>query len=80
MMSRYKREFGFVLDKRAIHVDDIRVRGTAKSGVKCQHKIDVATSQPSPVHVSLQLVLFVPDVINIQSKAIEFPVNISTIL
>ncbi|PIO59637.1 hydantoinase/oxoprolinase protein [Teladorsagia circumcincta] len=41
----HKREFGFVLEDRDIIVDDIRVRGVASSGIKCNEQVAM-TSDP----------------------------------
>lgn len=44
-IDRYKREFGFSLTDRIILVDDIRVRGVAKSGVDMSNEIEKANGQ-----------------------------------
>ena len=45
-LDRYKREFGFVIEKRSIIVDDIIVRGTAKSQVPLIKEAPLATNPP----------------------------------
>ena len=54
-LSRYRREFGFVIADRPIIVDDIRVRGVAKSLVEAEEEIPARTasdSGPKPVMVN----------------------------
>nr|XP_033788894.1 5-oxoprolinase isoform X2 [Geotrypetes seraphini]XP_033788895.1 5-oxoprolinase isoform X2 [Geotrypetes seraphini]XP_033788896.1 5-oxoprolinase isoform X2 [Geotrypetes seraphini] len=36
---RYLKEFGFTIPQRRIMVDDIRVRGTGSTGIRCETKI-----------------------------------------
>ena len=53
-LRRYQREFGFVIADRPIIVDDIRVRGVAKSLVGAEEEIpsrSSSTSPPKPVVV-----------------------------
>ena len=45
-MYRYKREFGFTIEARAIVIDDIIVRGTAKSRVPSIKELDKGTGVP----------------------------------
>lgn len=45
-LDRYKREFGFVIEKRSIIVDDIIVRGTAKSSVPLIKESPLASGEP----------------------------------
>ena len=47
---RYEREFGFVIDDRDIHIDDIRVRGIGKTEVNMDNPIKVANG-PAPVEM-----------------------------
>ena len=58
--SAYKREFGFVLEKRAIIVDDVRVRSTGRvraagpaadswPGVRCRSQICSGAPQGQPL-------------------------------
>ncbi|GAB1602003.1 5-oxoprolinase-like [Argonauta hians] len=49
-LTRYKREFGFVLDCRTIKVDDIRVRGTGHSMAEFSPTLNPATDNPTPVN------------------------------
>lgn len=50
-LLRYKTEFGFSIDGRPIIVDDIRVRGIAKTGIKTIKTLPAATSPAIPVTV-----------------------------
>lgn len=45
---RYMREFGFVIPERPVVVDDVRVRGTGRSGLRLE---DVAKAQTGPPRV-----------------------------
>ena len=45
-ISRYKREFGFTIPDRPIIVDDIRVRGTGRSGVTLKTEVEPASGPP----------------------------------
>ncbi|KAK7086816.1 hypothetical protein SK128_027537 [Halocaridina rubra] len=45
-LTRYKREFGFVISNRDILVDDIRIRGIGKSLLKLEEKIPQAQEDP----------------------------------
>lgn len=45
-ITRYKREFGFVIPERDIVVDDIRVRGVGKSEVTIEGKIGATDGDP----------------------------------
>jgi len=47
-LTRYKTEFGFTLTGRDVHVDDIRVRGTAKSGITLESSLEAANSPAKP--------------------------------
>lgn len=42
------REFGFIIPERPVVVDDVRVRGTGRSGLRLE---DVAKAQPGPPRV-----------------------------
>ncbi|XP_060681659.1 5-oxoprolinase [Hemiscyllium ocellatum] len=44
--SRYMKEFGFVIPERPIIVDDIRVRGCAKSAIKKEQKMKCSGREP----------------------------------
>ncbi|KAM9308642.1 5-oxoprolinase [Gastrophryne carolinensis] len=46
--ARYKKEFGFTIPSRAIVVDDIRVRGTGSTGIRCESRIN-PSGQPARV-------------------------------
>lgn len=48
---RYLKEFGFTIPGRPIMVDDIRVRGTGKSGMQSQTKVKAGQGSPRPVEV-----------------------------
>lgn len=50
--KRYLKEFGFTIPDRPIMVDDIRVRGCGKSGIKSVHKTKIAHGQAKPVTVT----------------------------
>lgn len=47
-VERYMREFGFVIPERQVVVDDVRVRGTGRSGLRLE---DVAKTQAGPPRV-----------------------------
>ncbi|XP_074027343.1 5-oxoprolinase isoform X2 [Leptinotarsa decemlineata] len=47
-VDRYKSEFGFVIQKRNVIVDDIRVRGIGKSDLEEEDLIATSTSFPIP--------------------------------
>lgn len=47
----YLKEFGFTIPDRPIMVDDIRVRGCGKSGIKSVHKSKMGHAQAKPVTV-----------------------------
>lgn len=47
-MERYLREFGFVIPERPVMVDDVRVRGTGRSGL---HLEDAPKAQTGPPRV-----------------------------
>ena len=51
-LSRYKREFGFIIPDRPIIVDDIRVRATGKAGVQAEREKPKATTPARPETVS----------------------------
>ncbi|XP_018428770.1 PREDICTED: 5-oxoprolinase isoform X1 [Nanorana parkeri] len=46
--ARYMKEFGFTIPSRPIVVDDIRVRGTGSTGIRCESRI---TPGGQPAHV-----------------------------
>nr|XP_040023452.1 5-oxoprolinase isoform X1 [Gasterosteus aculeatus aculeatus] len=50
--ERYLKEFGFTIPDRAIIVDDIRVRGCGKSGIKSVFKTKTALGQGKPVKMT----------------------------
>lgn len=45
---RYMREFGFIIPERPVVVDDVRVRGTGRSGLQLE---DTPKIQTGPPHV-----------------------------
>lgn len=45
-IDRYQAEFGFVIHKRLVIVDDIRVRGVGKSDLIGEKEVDIAESFP----------------------------------
>uniref|UniRef100_A0A8C4HEN8 5-oxoprolinase, ATP-hydrolysing n=1 Tax=Dicentrarchus labrax TaxID=13489 RepID=A0A8C4HEN8_DICLA len=47
--KRYLKEFGFTIPDRPIMVDDIRVRGCGKSGIKSVYKTKMGHGQAKPV-------------------------------
>ncbi|XP_074550133.1 5-oxoprolinase [Halichoeres trimaculatus] len=47
--KRYLKEFGFTIPDRPIMVDDIRVRGCGKSGIKSVYKAKTGHGQAKPV-------------------------------
>ncbi|XP_061660932.1 5-oxoprolinase [Syngnathoides biaculeatus] len=47
--QRYLKEFGFTIPERPIMVDDIRVRGCGKSGIKVMYKPKKGRGQAKPV-------------------------------
>lgn len=47
----YLKEFGFTIPDRLIMVDDIRVRGCGKSGIKSAYAINTGHGQAKPVMV-----------------------------
>ncbi|XP_037613145.1 5-oxoprolinase [Sebastes umbrosus] len=47
--KRYLKEFGFTIPDRPIVVDDIRVRGCGKSGIKSVYKTKTRRGQAKPV-------------------------------
>uniref|UniRef100_A0A665W2K4 5-oxoprolinase, ATP-hydrolysing n=1 Tax=Echeneis naucrates TaxID=173247 RepID=A0A665W2K4_ECHNA len=49
--ERYLKEFGFTILDRPIVVDDIRVRGCGKSGIKSVYKTKLGSHQAKPVTV-----------------------------
>lgn len=53
--SRYKTEFGFTIDERPVIVDDIRVRGIAKTGIQTTKTLPAATSPATSVTVHLMI-------------------------
>lgn len=48
-LTRYQKEFGFVLEKRFIVVDDVRVRGCGKSKTPEEQNIPAANTAAVPV-------------------------------
>lgn len=48
-VERYKSEFGFVIQKRSIVVDDIRVRGIGKSDIEEEKLLVESKLPPKPV-------------------------------
>lgn len=48
----YLKEFGFTIPDRPIMVDDIRVRGCGKSGIKSVYKSKMGHGQAKPVTVN----------------------------
>ncbi|KAM6226095.1 LOW QUALITY PROTEIN: 5-oxoprolinase, partial [Porphyrio hochstetteri] len=46
--SRYQREFGFTIAGRAVLVDDVRVRGTGRSGISCDTPLAPRGEPPRP--------------------------------
>jgi 5-oxoprolinase (ATP-hydrolysing) len=52
-LSRYQTEFGFVLTDRDILVDDVRVRGTGKSGIQLTEEKERAVGHPNTDRTSL---------------------------
>ncbi|XP_029003431.1 5-oxoprolinase [Betta splendens] len=50
--KRYLKEFGFTIPDRPIMVDDIRVRGCGKSGIKSAYAINSRLGQAKPVMVT----------------------------
>lgn len=55
-VERYKSEFGFVIQKRDVIVDDIRVRGIGKTDLHQEKEIQA--SELPPNHVSIAKVFF----------------------
>ncbi|GAB1299490.1 5-oxoprolinase [Apodemus speciosus] len=47
-VERYMREFGFIIPERSVVVDDVRVRGTGRSGLQLE---DTPKIQSGPPHV-----------------------------
>lgn len=54
---RYMREFGFIIPERPVVVDDVRVRGTGRSGLQLE---DSPKIQSGPPHVEKVRGLAVP--------------------
>ncbi|XP_064190220.1 5-oxoprolinase [Anguilla rostrata] len=50
--KRYLKEFGFTIPDRSIMVDDIRVRGSGKSGIKSMTRSRLGRGPPRPVKVT----------------------------
>ncbi|PIO23846.1 hypothetical protein AB205_0014510 [Aquarana catesbeiana] len=46
--ARYMKEFGFTIPSRPIVVDDIRVRGTGSTGIRCESRIK-PSGQPARI-------------------------------
>lgn len=53
LVIRYKTEFGFSIDGRLVIVDDIRVRGIAKTGIQTVKTLPTASSPATAVAVHL---------------------------
>lgn len=51
-VEKYKTEFGFTIDERPVIVDDIRVRGIAKTGIQTTKTLPAATSPATSVTMS----------------------------
>lgn len=47
-VERYMREFGFIIPERSVVVDDVRVRGTGRSGLQLE---ETSKIQSGPPHV-----------------------------
>uniref|UniRef100_A0A2K5E207 5-oxoprolinase, ATP-hydrolysing n=1 Tax=Aotus nancymaae TaxID=37293 RepID=A0A2K5E207_AOTNA len=45
-VERYRREFGFVIPERPVVVDDVRVRGTGRSGLRLEDAPKAQTGPP----------------------------------
>lgn len=43
---RYLREFGFIIPERPVVVDDVRVRGTGRSGLRLEDTPKAKTGPP----------------------------------
>lgn len=54
-LHKYQTEFGFCIKDCPIIVDDIRVRGVAKTGIRRNVDLPTATSPPNPVTVRCKL-------------------------
>ncbi|KAI1888866.1 hypothetical protein AGOR_G00173180 [Albula goreensis] len=50
--KRYLKEFGFTIPDRTIVVDDIRVRGSGKSGLKSMIRARIGRGPPRPIKVT----------------------------
>ncbi|KAL4631017.1 5-oxoprolinase isoform X1 [Arapaima gigas] len=50
--QRYLKEFGFTIPDRHIMADDIRVRGSGKSGIKSLTKVKTGRAPPRPTEVT----------------------------
>ncbi|KAJ8387190.1 hypothetical protein AAFF_G00160020 [Aldrovandia affinis] len=50
--KRYLKEFGFTIPDRSIMVDDIRVRGSGKSGIKSVTRTRIGRGPPRPIKVT----------------------------
>lgn len=48
---RYLKEFGFTITDRPIMVDDIRVRGSGKSGIMSKVHPKAGQKSPKPIKV-----------------------------
>ncbi|KAG8431578.1 hypothetical protein GDO86_018122 [Hymenochirus boettgeri] len=44
--DRYQKEFGFTIPSRAVVVDDVRVRGTGSTGIRCESTIQPSRQPP----------------------------------
>ncbi|XP_053571428.1 5-oxoprolinase isoform X2 [Bombina bombina] len=44
--TRYLKEFGFTIPSRAVVVDDIRVRGTGSTSIRCENRIQSSGKPP----------------------------------
>ncbi|KAG9332089.1 hypothetical protein JZ751_015865, partial [Albula glossodonta] len=52
LSHRYLKEFGFTIPDRTIVVDDIRVRGSGKSGLKSMIRARIGRGPPRPIKVT----------------------------
>uniref|UniRef100_A0A8C4HDM1 5-oxoprolinase, ATP-hydrolysing n=1 Tax=Dicentrarchus labrax TaxID=13489 RepID=A0A8C4HDM1_DICLA len=77
--KRYLKEFGFTIPDRPIMVDDIRVRGCGKSGIKSVYKTKMGHGQEGYLDTSVYLWEELPCGHSIQGPAIIIDKN-STIL
>ncbi|XP_068094216.1 5-oxoprolinase [Hyperolius riggenbachi] len=50
--ARYMKEFGFTIPSRPIVVDDIRVRGTGSTGIRCESRVQPSGRPPRVENVT----------------------------